>query len=317
MLSRALCRFKLYRAAPGLSRWQIARAARTYAEAHAPFADTGALVLRSPHGAEIWFWDKAQTGAAVGPESLYREPGDGWRILACTEGYEAQYWENGGLVASSWRRQFFSQEQWAAFALGVEGGAYEAPNAPPAPTELPLFGAKWRRREIKPPPSWRDSEIIALSVGLCAAALAAFFAGQALHLESIARTHAAQAALIEASIASDPALARARERTQLLAAFNGASAGGDTLAALADALAVFKTFNVEAQSWRVDGDGFRAGLNVAMADIPLREVVAALEATPLLCGVEPNLSSREGALELTAKLEAAGGQCGDARGERR
>lgn len=319
-LSRALCRFKLYRAAPGLSRTQIARAAHTFVEAHVPFADTGVFLLWSPHGAEIWYWDKAQIAAAAGaaplkvsgPESLFREPGEGWRILACVEGYEAQYWEHGGLVASTWRRQAFSPQQWAAFVLGVEASVYEPPEAPPTPTRLQLLTqARWRRRQIKPPPTWQGAETMAISVALCAAGLAAFFMGQALHYESNARAHAREAAAIEASIASDPALRRARERTQLLADFSSASSVGDAIAAVADALTVFKTFGVTAESWRADQAGFRATLNVSITDIPLREVVAGLEATPLLCGVEPNLSSREGALEITASLERAGGQCGN------
>jgi hypothetical protein len=311
VLSRALCRFKLYRAAPGLSRAQIARAARTYAEAHAPFADTGMLVLRAKHGAEIWYWDKAQAGAVKsGPESLLREPGDGWRVLACGEGFEAQYWDDGGLIASTWRRQNFSQEQWAAFVLGVDAAKHEAPRMPPPPIDLPLLArAHWRARVIKPPWSWRDGETSAWSLALCALALAAFFAGQALHLEAITRSQAQAATAIEASIASDAALARARERTELLRAFNRVNAGGDALAAFADALSVFKTFNIEASTWRVDAQGLQATLNVSMTDIPLREVVAALEAKAHLCRVEPNLSSREGALELTAKLEGEAGAC--------
>jgi hypothetical protein len=305
-LSRAVCRFRLYRAAPGLSRAQIDRAARTHAEAHAPFDDTGAILLRSPHGAEIWYWDKAQSGAGV-PESLDWGIGEGWRVLVCAEGFEAQYWEAGGLVASSWRRQQFTRDQWAAFVLGVEG--IDPPAAPPSP-ETVTRTRNWKRRQIKPPLSWRDGETMAFSVALCATALAAFFAAQGMRYEGIARAEVAQAAVIEASIAADPALARARERVQLLREFDRAGGDGEGLAALVDALAVFKTFNLEAQGWRVDDDGFRAALNASMADVPLREVVAALEASPRLCGVEPNLSSREGALELTAKIEGGGSRCG-------
>ncbi len=264
-------------------------------------------MLRSPHGAEIWYWDKTQSGSGI-PESLGFEPGEGWRVLACGEGFEAQYWEAGGLLASSWRRQPFTREQWAAFALGVEGA--DPPGSPPAP-EAPKRGrGNWKRRQIKPPLGWRDAETMAFSVTLCAAALAAFFAAQAFRLESSAREQGAQAAAIEANIAADPALARARERIELLHEFGRASGDGEKLAALVDALTVFKTFNLEAHSWRVEEGGFRVTLGVSITDLPLREVVAALEATPHMCGVEPNLSTGEGALELTAKIEGAQGRCG-------
>ncbi len=318
LLSRALCRFSLYRASPGLSRAHIARAARTHAEANAPFAETGALVLRSPHGAEIWYWDKAQVSIGVSPkalrtlapESLFRGAGEGWRILACVEGFEAQYWQEGGLVASTWRRRAFTREQWIAFAMGVEAAAHEPPDAPPAPTSTQvLTRAHWQGREIKPPLTWRDAETAATSFALCLSGLAAFFVGQGLHFEDDRRAIAREAVAIEESIASNPALQRAREHAALLRAFNAANAGADALAAAVDALVVFKQFGVEAESWRADQAGFHATLSASISEIPLRDVVAALEATPLLCGVEPNLSSREGALELTAALETTGARC--------
>mgnify|MGYP001334057086 CR=1 FL=1 len=327
LLSRALCRFRLFRAPPGLSRTHLARAARTHAEANAPFVETGALLLRSPHGAEIWYWDKARVATGVSakalstlaPESLFREAGEGWRILVCAEGFEAQYWQGGGLVASTWRRHAFTREQWIAFAMGVEAATHEPPDVPPAPMNMRLLARTlWRGREIKPPLTWRDAETAAVSFALCASGLAAFFVGQGLHFSADARDSARQAAAIETSIASNPALQRARARVELLRAFNTATAGADALTAAVDALAVLEQFGVEAESWRADQAGFHATLSASITDIPLRDVVAALEATPLLCGVEPNLSSREDALELSAALETAGAVCvaNDIRGRR-
>ena len=149
VLSRAWCRFRLYRAPEGLQPSQIARAARLHAEEHAPFEASGTLLMRTPQGAAIWYWDKARVGAvnprgaapvgACAPETLYRDVGDGWRILVCVEGLEAQYWEQGGLVASSWRRSAFTREQWAAFVLGVESAGREAPDLPPEPVYAQLF----------------------------------------------------------------------------------------------------------------------------------------------------------------------------------
>lgn len=322
MLSRALCRFRLFRAPAALTRTQIARAARTFAAAHAPFVDTGSLVLRSPHGAEIWYWDKSElpAGAASGaPESVLRAPGDGWRIVACEEGFEAQYWERGGLLASTWRRQAFTPEQWAAFVMGVEGAERDAPNAPPPPEQVRLqLGARWRGRQIKAPPTWRDGELYALTAGLCAAALTAFFVGQALHADLRARGYAARLAALEQRVASDPRLERVREHMAVLRGYNGVGGGADVLSAAADAFAVFGQFGLEVNSWRIDARSFHATLNASMMDLPLREIVAALEATPLLCGVEPNLSSQQGMVELMASTPSADGSCerADARGRR-
>lgn len=315
VLSRGLCRFRLFRAPVGLSRAQIARAARTFAEAHAPFEDSGILVLRSPLGAEIWYWDRAVVGdhRAV-PESVLRPDGQGWRVLACDEGFEAQYWDEGGLVASTWRRGAFGRDQWAAFVLGVDQVTTDAPDAPPEVEHIGLaLGRSWRAREIKPPPTWREAEQGALTLGLCASALALFFVGQALHADFASNAVKIQAAAAEQRIGADPRLTRVREHTALLRDYADAMSGADVLAAAAQAFEVFKQFNVEVSEWRVDQRNFRATLNASMADVPLREIVAALEASSLLCRVEPNLSSAEGSLELTATLsssptECAGGQ---------
>ena len=86
VLSRALCRFRFYRAPQTLTRSQFAQAARVFAEVHAPFADTGTLILRAAAGAGIWYWDRAKLSSfepvgQISPESVWREPGDGWRVV--------------------------------------------------------------------------------------------------------------------------------------------------------------------------------------------------------------------------------------------
>ena len=311
VLSRALCRFKLFRAPEGLSQAQLARAARTFSQAHAPFAETGALLLRSPHGVGIWYWDNARVASGgpltrvVVPETLLRASGDGWRVIACVEGFEAQYWEAGALLASSWRRTRFSDEQWAAFALGVDKPAIEPGDAPPAAIEAPLqVDAPWRRNQIREPLSWREGENILLTAALCMAALAAFFCGHALRYEGAARADERRAAALEARMQADPALLRVRERTSLLSEFNAVAGGGDVLGAVADAFGVLEQFAQQPESWSVDQSEFRATINISAAEAPLREIVTALENTPSLCAVAPTFL--DGGLELRAALAETG-----------
>lgn len=321
-LSRARCRFRLFRAPAGLSHQQLTRAARTYAQAHAPFENSGSLLLRTPQGAEIWYWDCSQLPAAMqakvaGPESLGWAPGEGWRVVECVEGFEAQYWEQGGLVASTWRRNPFTQEQWAAFALGVDAGT-GAPNvAPPALKAAMADWASWRKRLIKAPLSWRDAEIASLTTSLCALALAFFFVGQATHDAARADANTQAIAALEQRIEADTRLVRVRERLDLLRAFNAASHDADVLGVAADALTVFNQFGLDVSAWQSEEGAFRASINGSMSELPLREIVAALEATPRLCGVEPNLSSEAGIVEIVAAIETPGAVCANAGREGR
>lgn len=321
VLSRALCRFKQFRAAPGLSRSQAARAARTFAEAHAPYADSGWVALRNPQGAAIWYWDKAQLAAlgagearSVSPESAWRRRGDGWRILACAEGFEAQYWEGGGLVASTWRREPFTREQWAAFVLGVETFEQAPPEAPPPPQALPMEDASWRAAVIKPPLGWRDAETAAVSVGLCAVALTAMFAAQALRREGGAREALSAASAVETRMRDDPRIARAHERAALLAGYSASFGGAEPLAAVADAFTVLDRFQLQVRSWSADRARFSVTIDAPIAETPVREIVAALEETPTLCGVTPDLA--EAGFQLRAAVVAsADAPCPDAGAE--
>ncbi len=314
LLSRALCRYRHFRAPPGLTWRQVANAARTFAQAHAPFSETGTLLMRTPAGAGIWWWDAARIAAACGgkapgvvvPETVLRGAGEAWRVVACAEGVEAQYWEDGTLLASSWRREPFTREQWVAFALGVEAPASAAPLAAPEPIELPLRrGGAWRRHWIKPAATWRDAEAALATVALCAAALAAFFAGQGLRQDNSAAADTRAAAAIEARIGADPAMGRVREQTALLQAYDAALGDGDVLAAAADAFAALAQFGQQPEGWQVEAGALRVRVLAASGDMQLREIVAALEATESLCEVEPTF--QPDAVAFAAKLGAVCG----------
>ncbi len=317
VLSRALCRYRHFRAPPGLSGRQVAGAARTYAQAHAPFDDAGSLIVRTPLGAGIWFWDQARVAAAYSgapprllvPESLLRSDGEGWRVLACNEGVEAQYWEDGALLASSWRRTPFTREQWAAFALAVEGPAVRPPNDPPPALEAPGRGdAHWRRNLIGEPLSWRTGEAACTTVALCALALTAFFSGQALRYDGAAGADARAVAALEARMSADAAQQRVRERLGMLSAYQAVHAGADALGASAEGLAAFAQFGLEPQSWSVNGGVFSASVAGGVSELPVREIIAAMEAAPSLCAAEP--AFLEGMVEFRARVTSAEAPCG-------
>ncbi|MEQ1618958.1 MAG: hypothetical protein ABL883_11525, partial [Terricaulis sp.] len=309
VLSRALCRYRFFRPQAGLRGGRLASAARIFAQAHAPFERSGSVLMRTPLGVGVWWWDEAKVAAACGgkppreaaPETVLRAAGDGWRIISCEEGFEAQYWEAGALLASSWRRAAFTREQWTAFALGLEAPAIAPPELPPALEEARLgWGGHWRRSQIKAPVSWGDAESALVTAGICAAALAAFFAAQAWRYEGNANANRAAAHAIDTRMNRDQDLRRVRERTALLQEYQAAAQGLDVLGAATDVMAVLGQFGLVPEAWSVDQTQLRVSVRGEAGDFPLRDVVAAIENTPSLCGVEPVF--REGMVDLSASL---------------
>lgn len=306
VLSRALCRYRTYRAPQALSGSQLAKAARVFAEAHAPFANTGILMMRANGGAGIWYWDKSKLAALepvgqISPESLWREVGDGWRISACVEGFEAQYWQDQHLVASTWRRQDFTAAQWSAFALSVEAPAIAAPPEPPAPMALPMIDGTWRAKVIKEPLSWRDAEKAGVTVAICAAAVAALFVGQALHAGQMAHREEARAEVIEQTLRNDRDSARALEQRRIVSAYIEATRRPAVLAAVAEAHEVLNQFGLRASTWRASEEGLSVIVDASISDAPVRDIVTAMEETAHLCNAVPEIAGA-GRFEIRANV---------------
>jgi|CXWL01.1.fsa_nt_gi hypothetical protein len=309
-LSRALCRFHSFRAPPGLSSGQVVQAARLAAETNAPFSPSGSLILRTEGGASIWYWDGARVAELFGtravnvaPESVFSAAHDGWRIVESLDGYEAQYWQNGALQASTWRRRPLDAAQWTLFVQGVENADTPAPATPPTP-EKPAFDASgaWRRQQVKPPLSWADAEKAAAGVAFCAAGVAAFLVGQSLRLDGDARRDTARAAEISQVLSADENARRAEAQLALIQNYQTAMAAPDVLNAAADALEVLHRLDLQVGDWSVDGETLRLVLVQTASEIEVRDLVAALEAAPALENVEPQFRGRDQGLEINATL---------------
>ncbi len=306
VLSRALCRFRAYRAPQTLSGSQLAKAARVFAEAHAPFANTGMLLMRSNNGAGIWYWDKSKFTALepvgqVSPESVWREAGDGWRVVACVEGFEAQYWQDQQLVASTWRRQDFTPTQWNAFALSVEAPVIAAPSEPPSPVTLLLVNRTWRGKLLKEPLGWHDAEKASVTIGICAAAVAALFAGQALHSDQNAHREQDRAEIIDQTFREDRDIARALEQRRIVNAYSAATQRAQVLIAITEAHEVLNQFGLRASTWRASDEGLSVIVDASISDAPVRDIVAAIEATAHLCNAVPEIAG-SGRFEIRADV---------------
>ncbi len=313
VLSRALCRYRFYRASSALTGSQIAKAARLFAEANAPFSATGTLLLSTPGGVGVWYWDRAKLAThepvrEVSPESVWREAGDGWLVVACVEGYEGQYWEAGALIASTWRRQVFTPAQWSAFALSVDAPAIAAPPEPPAAIALRLEHGSWRGKVVKPPLGWGDAERAGISVAICAAAVAALFAGQALHSGQIANHERARAETVEQALRGDRDVTRAMEHRRLLRDYAAATQRPQALLAVAEAHEVLSRFGMRASTWRVSADGMSVIVDAPIGGAPVREIVAAIEETQHLCGAVPEIAGA-GRFEVRAAIASPGATC--------
>lgn len=147
LLARELTVFSRFDTA-ALPKNRRRQAARLHARTGAPYLNAASLVVKSGADFGLWWWDIDRVDAmvrqrwggqipALRPETLAQPAGKGWRVVRLAEGHEAQYWRDGQLQASAWRRDRFDAAAWAAFTR-VQRGAEDAPETPPAPQALPI-----------------------------------------------------------------------------------------------------------------------------------------------------------------------------------
>ncbi len=190
VLSRGLCRFEFLPPASGVSGSAAQLGCRVAAETRAPFAESGGLVTLGAEGFGAWRWDAKLVRERLGdawpydllrivPESRLLYPvGDGLRQLATLDGFEAQFWENGTLIASSWRRRAFTQDQWDAFVRTSRAPAalQDASVPEPIPAELRLNKAATVPRLRDASDRWNSVERAGIAVSVLSILAMAFSA---------------------------------------------------------------------------------------------------------------------------------------------
>lgn len=305
VLSRALCRFTPFRAPTGLAASDRVRAARLHAEAHAPFTTTDTLLLREGENVAIWQWDREQVRSLLGdapyradaivPETALLAAHSGWRQVAMIDGYEAQYWRDGALIAAQWRREPFTEPAWAAFALAADGP--DAPAAPPKPEQIPLSHLNWRQRRIGAQLGWQDVERAGVTLVLCATAVGLFFAAQAMRYDAIsAREHAQIRAMDQ--------VPGAAAELSAIRAYAAHIPARDPLRVAVETLSILDQFGAEPVALRVDGERLFVELRTEGARIAAEDLAYALESDRMIANVRPETSGR-GRIALTADLEGA------------
>lgn len=305
VLSRALCRFTPFRSPPGLSAGERERAARLHAEAHAPFTTTDTLLLREGENVAIWQWDREQVRSLLGdapyradfivPETALHTPHTGWRQVATTDGYEAQYWRDGALIAAQWRREPFTEPAWAAFALAADGR--DAPVTPPTADHVPLSALSWRQRRIGAQLGWQDVERTGATLVLCAAAIGVFFAAQAIRYDGVAARERAQIRAMDQVPGAGAELSAIRNYAAHIPA-------RDPLRVAVETLSILDQFGAEPVALRVDEERLFVELRTEGARIAAEDLAYALESDRMIANVRPETSGR-GRMALTADLADA------------
>lgn len=308
---RGQCRFHRMTFPAGLAARARDQAARLFAEANAPFPASDFVIVRGKDAAAIWWWDRSAVADAIGdtrayqasdvlPETLLQPPGEGVRCIDLGDGFDAQIWEGGDLVATSWRRRAFTADQWAAFL--VAGGVEAAGASMPAPVPATYDArARLRARLAAPPLGWPDVQRGALwtaAIGIVAAGgLAGIGFGWAAKAEAL-RTELAAS---EAAQDSDPAFRQARADLAAVRSAQSQLTTPDALGLAAHALAVLRSVNVTPTVWSVEGTRLTIEYPSG-AGAPASAVAAALESDPSFANVTPRVDPDLGVVRLTADV---------------
>lgn len=222
VLSRQRCIFAAYSPPKGVTGSAALAAARLFATANAPFAQSGQQICRKGEQFGIWWWDSAWAVEALAtaglhetvtilPEPLVQQPGLGARLLRSGAGFEAQYWRDGFLVGTHWTLSPYSDGAWQDFLREFP----DQDSLEPLPPLSSVVRAPDNRylKSLVSGQIWEVSGRLGLAAGaICLVAFTGFFLGQALRLDLQIRKADAQ---IEALQASDDPGAKANLKREL------------------------------------------------------------------------------------------------------
>lgn len=312
LLPRRLCRLQPYVPPQRLSGRAAADAALLFAEANAPFADTGTFVARAGRQFNVWSWDRRRInhilpnklkGATVlVPETVFHAPRDGVAIIDLGgAGIEAQVWDDGVLVASRYNAEAIAPAAWALF---LQSAAVEGPDLPPQPearsfSPPPDLGAI----DVQPGPEWRRIANGAVAGLFIVGALTLFQLGSVMHLSTALSTEkAAIAALDQFRLGQSEQAAIQRQLTALRRT-RALVDQPNPVSVLADALTLAQTYGISISTFAVEQDRVRFGIEGGDPDA-LQDFAVALEDSPTFAAVTPQLSADDGITYFFADVNA-------------
>jgi len=294
VLSRGLCRFEYIARGNAASQRNADAAALIAARTRAPFENSQHLVLKSGTGNAIWWWDAKSVCGAINsirpgarvrylPESVLTPPGEGWRHLACVDGYEVQFWKGSALLASSWRRRPLDEAQWSSFAAGIRN-AYP-PALMPMPVSVKLDPALARRlpRAREPGEIVREIQRGILAIAGLSLVAAGCFQARALRydFETAAVNREIDDLRRQAPEAVPPA------ETEAILSLAEYQVRPAPLLAAAAFLETALKHSANVESWLIEDQQLRATIT-ADASVPLDSLAADLEASGWFAEVSPD-----------------------------
>ncbi len=298
LLARALYRVKLFHLGEVPVR-DRRDALRNLARAWAPFdACEYRMSLLGSQGF-VWAWDAHQVesllrdggadlSAELVPEGLLRTPmaSDGFRMLDCLEGFEAQAWI-GGAVFSRWWPQMPTAAEWAGFLRNLQAPV-NPPAVPPVLVDVPWQSKPWLQflrldaaNSGMTRPEWLVASVVACSLVV----LTAGRASEALGVQQLINARKAEIDRIRSSAA--PVLA-SRDRAMLAAAESQALSKAMSVAQPIEVMRhlaeVLPVKGVTLREFELTGDLLRLGLVLA-PDVQRSAVVKDLQSGAWLTGV--------------------------------
>jgi hypothetical protein len=312
LLARELCAFQLFEA-NALPRSRRRQAALLFARTAAPYVASGIALGQVGSDFGVWWWDLdrllsrvpslATARFFVRPETMAQPTGDGWRIVRVSQGYEAQLWAHGGLVASAWRRQPFDPASWGAF-VRLQREGLDAPTMPPTPVVLPVAAdspaLSLASVEITP----RQAAIGAVSVAVLGTVVAALFlSGQGLRLADSRRAIEAETVEMRTATPAAAQSAELRAARRRLAAFAELERKINPLTASGAALGVLALHEVEPSSLETDAETLSVTLPYAALEA-IDDIVAELESSGYFTNVEPRTDAPTQTLTITMMVRS-------------
>ena len=303
IVGRELCTFELFRASGSarLSR----RAAMLYARTASPHAQPGYRVVPSGPDFAIYWWDQVAVEKAVRerfgvqapgvlPEALAHKVTEGWRQVRLPFGWDIQWWRDGALRFSTWRRTALDQ---TGFDRLVRLLADDGPDTfPPKWDPFLVSGALiwWRAR---PPINLRSrAKQAGLLVILATLALSAGLMVRADRIAEEAAVVEARVRVLEAQAGQSdfPEMQRIRQK---LADYDQLTSDHNPVSALAVAVASLQLYDILPQAFKADAETTQ--ITIPYDALPLsRELASDLERAGAFGEVELSSTPNRGGIQI-------------------
>lgn len=301
LVAREMTAFSLFEAA-GLPRSKRGQAAGLHARTGSPYLESGHTLVWAGADCGVWWWDAARIGPQVRarfggarpevrPETLSQPAGVDWRIVRLADGYEAQRWRAGRLVASAWRRERFDVQTWTAFVRS-QRGVDDAPEGPPTPQTLPLaFDAPAFALSAS---NLSREQMIGAGAGALAMVsigLSLFFVGQAQRLSSEREVLETEAVEIRAATPQTSTLSGLETNKRKLAAYAEIEGETNPLTATGAAIGIVAFHDLTPTA--LDAEGETLSLTLPYTAVPLVEtLVSDLETSGYFYDVRPRTDAQ-------------------------